>query len=423
LPNYKGKIDFMQKDLRRLLRDPNLIPFEKQALLSKIATQAASMGMPCYLVGGFVRDLLLERPLNDFDIVVVGDAIKVGNALMGKIGGRLITHNKFRTAVWNFNENESHDLITARSEIYEHPGALPTIQPSTIEADLLRRDFTINAMAVRLDGEKLGELIDPLNGKEDLEQRLIRVLHPDSFMDDPTRIFRAIRYESRYEFKIEPDTLKLVNQESLEVLSKLSGERIRHEFDLIFEEDRTPRIMMRAIEIGLFGAFLPELPRWDESYGNLLNSTPPEPFNILYDRVLLSYLLWFMDTSEENIVPVSKRLDFSSVLTESLLALTRLKIDLPGLLDCKPSEWTKRLDIVPPAAIYALWMVTGYDALKEYLIHWRNITTKITGYDLKASGLPPGPRYKEILSRLRAAWLDGEINNEDQEKGYLKTLL
>jgi tRNA nucleotidyltransferase (CCA-adding enzyme) len=413
----------MQKDLRRHMLNPKLLPSEKQDLLSKIAIQAESMGMPCYLAGGFVRDLVLERPVNDFDIVVVGDAIKLGNVLVGKLGGKLTIHKKFRTAVWNLNKIDSIDLITARSETFEHPGLLPTIKPSTIEEDLLRRDFTINAMAVCLDGEHFGEIIDPLNGQNDVEHGLIRVLHPHSFTDDPTRIFRAIRYESRYEFKIEPGTLKLINQESLGVLSKLSGERIRHEFDLIFEEERSVRMMMRAIELGLFSAFKPELPKWNEKYTALVNSKPSDAFDISHDRILLSYLLWLMDLSVEGIVSLSKRLDFASALTESILAATQLKNELPGFLDSKPSVWTILLDKVPPVATYVIWLVTGEAALKEYLVRWRNIKTNITGYDLKVRGVPPGPRYKEILSRLRNAWLDGEIINENQEKALFNTLL
>ncbi len=176
----------MQKDLLRLLRDPNLIPSENQILLSNIADQAASLGMPCYVVGGFVRDLLLGKPVNDLDIIVEGDAIELGTALVKKHGGKLTPHTKFRTAIWRLPSSfiiypSSLDLITARKETYKTAGALPTIKPSTIDDDLRRRDFTINAIAIRLDGDYFGELLDPLNGQDDLEKGIIRVLHPRSF--------------------------------------------------------------------------------------------------------------------------------------------------------------------------------------------------------------------------------------------------
>jgi len=206
----------MQKDdVLRLMRDPNLLPSEKQTLLSDIAAQAAAMDMPCYVVGGFVRDLLLSKPINDLDVIVEGDAIKFGKSLVKTFGGKLTFHDKFHTAIWHlpstFNlQPPTLDLITARKETYLMPGALPTVAPATIEDDLRRRDFTINSMAIRIDGDHFGELLDPLNGQADLEEGLIRVLHPHSFIDDPTRIFRAIRYAAPSATKpVIPLTLNL----------------------------------------------------------------------------------------------------------------------------------------------------------------------------------------------------------------------
>ncbi|KAA0255288.1 MAG: CCA tRNA nucleotidyltransferase, partial [Chloroflexi bacterium] len=201
----------MQKDdALRLLRDPDLIPPIKQTLLSNIAAQAQALHMPCYLVGGVVRDLLLGKPANDLDVIVEGDAIKLGKKLVEIHGGKLTPHFKFYTAIWHLPESTDFvDLITARKEIYEKPGALPTVTPSRIEDDLRRRDFTINAMAIRLDGEAFGEILDPLEGQTDLGRGAIRVLHPKSFLDDPTRILRALRYEARYSFQVEPATLDL----------------------------------------------------------------------------------------------------------------------------------------------------------------------------------------------------------------------
>ena len=178
--DYKGKIDFMQNEIRRHMRDPKLVPPERQSLLLRIADQSASMGMPCYLVGGFVRSLLLGKLAKDLDVIVEGDAIELGEALVKKYGGKLTLHTKFRTAIWHlpstFNLHPATiDLITARKETYKAPGALPTVKPSTIDDDLRRRDFTVSAMAVRLDGDHFGELLDPLGGQDDLKQKLIRL--------------------------------------------------------------------------------------------------------------------------------------------------------------------------------------------------------------------------------------------------------
>jgi tRNA nucleotidyltransferase (CCA-adding enzyme) len=414
----------MQKDLPRLMRDPNLIPSEKQNLLSRIADQAMFMGMPCYVVGGFVRDLLLGKPVNDLDVIVEGDAIELGDALVKKQGGKLTPHTKFRTAIWHIPSTldlrpSTLDLITARSETYKTPGALPTVKPSTIDDDLRRRDFTINAMAIRLDGDNFGELLDPFNGQSDLEQKIIRVLHPRSFVDDPTRIFRAVRYEQRYGFRINSQ----VAGEALETLSSLSGERIRHEFDLIFEEEYSAQMLTRLHKLGVFDIFVPSLPKFNLKYSDFLNSKSPAEFGISDNRVMLGYLLWFMDSPSDVIEYFSKRLVFTSELGNASISIAQLKKDLPALRGANPSEWTLRIEKIPLIVIYTLWLVSNESALKEFLVNWRHIKTTITGDDLKARGIPAGPRYKEILFQLRNAWLDGMVKNDKEEEELLNTLL
>jgi tRNA nucleotidyltransferase (CCA-adding enzyme) len=416
----------MQKDLPRRLRDPNLLPSNKQTLLSDIADRAASMNMPCYLVGGFVRDLLLDKPVNDLDIIVEGDAIKLGEALVQKHGGKLTPHTKFRTAIWHLPETvnlipDTLDLITARSEIYSSAGALPTIKPSTIDDDLHRRDFTINAMAVRIDGNHFGELLDPLNGQNDLEQKLIRVLHPHSFMDDPTRIFRAVRYEQRYAFNLEPSTFNLINPESLAVFSKLSGERIRHELDLIFEEENSLQMILRAGDLGIFKRIHSELPVFNPNYSDLLEMDTT--LDIPASRTTMGYMLWLMDLSEAVILSIARRLEFASDLTYAVWAASQLKKSLPFLVNSKPSIWTFALEKLPLLSIYVVYLVSGENALLDYLSLWRHVKAHTTGDDLIARGIPTGPRYKEILTQLRAAWLDGEVKNNKEEEELLNTLL
>ena len=416
----------MQKDLLRLMRDPNLIPSEEQNLLSNIADQAASLGMPCYLVGGFVRDLLLGEPVNDFDIVVEGDAIQLGESLVKKYGGKLTPHTKFRTAIWcpstlDTSTPDTIDLITARSETYTTAGSLPTIKPSTIDDDLRRRDFTINAMAVRLDGEHFGELLDPLGGQDDLSQKSIRVLHSHSFIDDPTRIFRAIRYEARYSFILHPSSLILINPESLAVLETLSGERIRHELDLIFEEENSHQMMLRAGDLGLFKWIHSDLPAFNDEYSDFLEIDTG--LDISASRTNMGYILWLMDLSEAVILSIAQRLDFSSDLTHAVWGASQLKKSLPFLVNSQPSIWTFALEKLPLQAIYAVYLVSGEKALLDYLSLWRHIKAHTTGDDLKAHGLPPGPRFREILSQLRSAWLDGVVKNYKEEKELLNKLL
>jgi tRNA nucleotidyltransferase (CCA-adding enzyme) len=417
----------MQKDdVLRLLRNPNLIPPEKQTLLSDIAAQAASLGFPCYAVGGFVRDLLQRRPVKDLDVIVEGDAIKLGRALVKKFGGKLTQHDKFHTAIWHLPSSfiphpSSLDLITARKETYAQPGALPTVTPASIEDDLRRRDFTINAMAIRLDGDHLGELLDPLNGKNDLEQGTIRVLHPRSFVDDPTRILRAARYEGRYSFNMDTATLGLVNPESLTVLSGLSGERIRNEFDLILTEENAPQIILRIANLGLLKAIHPSLPPFNLHYADFLDMDVN--LEIPADRRTMGYMLWLMDEPEQEVISISRRLDFNTDLTHAVWGAAQLKWSLPFLNDSKPSVWTYALEKLPPLSIYAVYLVARENALLSYLTMWRHVKPHTTGDDLIARGLEPGPRFGEILTKLRESWLDGKVASVDDEKALLEKLL
>jgi len=416
----------MKDEMLRLMRDPNLLPSEKQTLLSDIAAQAAAMDMPCYVVGGFVRDLLLGKPINDLDVIVEGDAIKLGEALVKKHGGKLTPHTKFRTAIWHLPSSfiihpSSLDLITARKETYLMPGALPTVTPSTIEDDLRRRDFTINSMAIRIDGDHFGELLDPLNGQADLAEGLIRVLHPHSFIDDPTRIFRAIRYAARYSFIFHPSTANLINSESMDVIPRLSGQRIRHELDLFFEEENSAQMILRAGEFGLFEKIHPSLPLFNPDYSDFLEMD--STLDIPTSKTEMGYMLWLMDLLEDQIMSIGQRLYFTSDLTYSVWAVSQLKKSLPFLVGATPSVWTYALEKLPLLSIYVVYLVSREDALLDFLSIWRHVKPHTTGDDLKARGLQPGPRFGEILSQLRAAWLDGEVTNDTQEKELLSKIL
>jgi tRNA nucleotidyltransferase (CCA-adding enzyme) len=324
-------------------------------------------------------------------------------------------------------DGQSLDLISARSEIYSQPGALPTVKFSSIVDDLHRRDFTINAMAVRLDGDPLGALIDPLEGQADLQRGVIRVLHPKSFLDDPTRIFRAARYAVRYGFKLEDATLKLVNEEACQVLAGLSGERLRHEFDLTFAEQYAGVILARLREMKVLTAIAPALNTLTEPLPPLMEPARewggfPTP-EMLTMRQCLGWLTWLMPLPKAELVALSERLAFPAALTRSALAASALLVDLPLLAGSKPSQWTFLLDALPALAVYAVYLRTQTITLKEYLAHWRHIHPHTTGEDLKVLGLPPGPRYKEIITHLRAAWLDGEVKSVEEEKKLLENFL
>ena len=221
-------------------------------ILHLVADEASQSGLPLYIIGGSVRDLILGAATKDLDLTVEGDAIALARALAKRHGGRVTAHSKFGTANWFLPKDlatesrDSVDLISARSETYKHPAALPTVKMGTTDDDIRRRDFTVNTLAIPPDGSHFGELRDDLGGMDDLKQGIVRVLHAKSFVDDPTRMYRAVRYAERYGFKIAEETLALI-PEARPLVEKLSAQRIRRELDLILEEWNAAAMLARRI--------------------------------------------------------------------------------------------------------------------------------------------------------------------------------
>lgn len=405
-------------------------------LIRRVAQESAALGFPIYLVGGFVRDLLLGGPSLDFDLVVEGDAIKLARFLAKKYGGKVTAHEKFGTAKidirdWGIGDRDSVknyslfsvDLISARGETYKHPAALPTVKMGSIADDVRRRDFTINTLVVRLDDAHFGELRDDLGGLADLERGLVRVLHPHSFVDDPTRMYRAVRYEVRYGFKIVEDTLRLI-PEARALIDKLSPQRLRRELDLILEEPRAASMLARLAELDLLRPIHLALP----AASHRLDSYSTPQFAIPHlSASNLRWLLWLMSLSKEQIESLNKRLHFTALLMQSLLASSKLFAELDFLARSKPSRCVEYLEELPLLAVYAVYLAAPQgkpkQALEKYLREWRHVKPKTTGHDLKKIGIPPGPKYQKILWRLRAAWLDGDLNSEEQELKFLEALL
>jgi tRNA nucleotidyltransferase (CCA-adding enzyme) len=303
---------------------------------------------------------------------------------------------------------------------------LPTIRRSTIGDDLRRRDFSINAMALRLDGRFWARLHDPLNGQGDLENQRVRVLHNRSFLDDPTRMLRAVRYATRYGFEITRETLNLINDESREVLANLSGERLRHEIDLMYDESDPSAMLRRAADLDLLRPIYPALVQanFQLPFLEILSSEFGEltiPDIMTFKRTL-GWILWLMPLSEYDIDLVTKRLDFPLLLAKSARSASTLQKELPSFSGWKPSQWTFHLEQLPAIAVYAVYLVRRESALREFLVSWRNVKPTINGDDLKARGLEPGPAYADILRQLRAAWLDGDVKNKEEELKLLERI-
>ncbi len=395
-------------------------------LIQLVLDEATQRNLPLYIVGGAVRDLALERPVNDFDLTAEGDAIVLARALSKKHGGGVTAHTKFGTAKWFLPQDlkadhDTLDLVSARSETYQHPAALPTIASATIAEDLRRRDFSINAMALRLDGTHFGELRDDFHGMDDLQKGIVRVLHPRSFLDDPTRMYRAVRYEGRYAFKIADETLALI-PEARPFVEKLSAQRIRHELDLILDEPNAVSMLKRLDELDLLSCIHPALADFDRS--NLAHLQSDDP--ALQTRNS-RWALWLMHLSDQDIELINERLHFTAELLKILRSVALFETNLTTLVGLKPSE---AVIVLESYSIKALEVISAAlpegeikNTLNQYLSEWWHVKPKTTGHDLKKRGIPPGPKYNEILRRLRAAWLDGEVKTEEEEKELLNNLL
>ena len=224
-------------------------PAEPTALIKKAVITAGGRNLQLFLVGGIVRDLLLGQTNLDLDLVVEGDAIELAKEFAAKVGGKLTVHTMFNTAKVTV-DNWTIDFTMARTETYTKPGALPVVKSGSLKTDLFRRDFTVNAMAIGLSTVNYGDLIDLYDGVKDLNDKKIRVLHDKSFIDDATRIWRAIRYEQRLGFKIERETLKLLKRD-VPMLKTVGGFRLRHELELVLKEKKPEKALVRADKLGV----------------------------------------------------------------------------------------------------------------------------------------------------------------------------
>ena len=431
------------------------LPTVKLALIKLISTQAAENNLPIYLVGGLVRDILLKQNSQDLDFVVEGDAIPLARMLAAKYGGKISSHRQFGTAKWmisgtgknllfsQFKESllnpaelpSAVDLISARTEFYSYPTALPTVKQGSIKLDLQRRDFTINTMAIRLDGNHYGELYDFWGGSNDLNQGFIRVLHSLSFVDDPTRILRAVRFEQRLNFKLEERTLQLL-KDSRSLLKQVSGDRIRHELDLILSGKHSSEIFHRLQELGLLTCIHPDF-IWKNEYKKPLEKALFDKINKKWGlsemvgnvpaQRFIAYLIILSSIPTLQVNAIVKRLHLSAVLKSALLQSNSLLIEFPHLLQSKPSKIVRRLEKTPAAVLYAIHLLAPQKSWQE-LIHqfqtkWKKVKPITSGETLKQLHLSPGPIYQNFLSVLRAAWLDGEVKTKEDEETLLKKLL
>jgi tRNA nucleotidyltransferase (CCA-adding enzyme) len=333
---------------------------------------------PVYVVGGAVRDLLLGLGRADLDLVVEGDA----PALAARLGAEAVEHERFATAKVEF-DGHAVDIASARSESYPHPGSLPLVSPAVaIEADLGRRDFTVNAMAIPLRGEP--RLIDPHGGRGDLEAGLLRVLHRESFVDDPTRGIRAARYAARLGFDLEPETEALLRAADLETVS---ADRRRAELLRLAGEATAPRGFALLREWGLLTA--------REAEGDLVAQVAE----------LVARSPW-----AERMPPS----DRARAVLAAALGPAGHERELAAARPRRPSQAVELARGHDPIEL-VLARALGAEWLDEYLESWSAVTLEIDGADLIAAGVPQGPALGRGLAAALRAKLDGEIDGREQE--------
>ncbi len=414
-------------------------------LIELISQMARKKNLALYLAGGLVRDLLLGRRTLDFDFVVEGDAVSFARSVARAFGGAVEIHEPFGTAKWLLDESvacslshaldnlpASVDFVTARSETYAHPAALPTVTPSDIERDLRRRDFSVNALAIQLSPfARSGRLIDVCGGKEDLEQGLIRAIHDQSFADDPTRILRALRYATRLGFNLESNTADWMRS-ALPHLGRMTGQRLRNEIDLILREPLAGEILLSLQEWGALVNIHPSFrisPRLPDLIARCQLLRPPWSKEAV-ERQTLRWIVLMSVIDSAKARDLCERLALTNKLTDAITATARLSEQTRALEDpaIRPSRVTRILDAFPEAALQAGWLLSPENPavqgkIAAYASNWRQRRPTISGDDLKALGLAPGPRYRKLLDRLRFAWIDGEVSSAKEEAALLRQLL
>ncbi len=400
---------------------------EVKAQLEVVAEEARRSSTEVCLVGGVVRDLLLERPVRDVDLVVVGDGQAFARRCAERLGARVRVHDAFLTAVLTLPDGSTMDFASARSEFYRAPAALPEVQTSALRQDLYRRDFTVNTLAIRLGPQAKPELIDFFGGLRDLEQRTLRLLHALSLIDDPTRAFRAVRLELRLGFKISRETLRLVAVAQTEgAFERLSGGRLRAELLALLDEASTALAGLERLDgLGLLAAAAPGLV-WTQSLRARLADTvaaldwyrieAPSAEQVSAGEVLLGALAW--ELSPEAAERFADRLDLAGALRERVVGTGGRRDAGARLAGVRRLSEASRLLAAFDAADLVLLLGHGGDRARDWirreLGEARRMELVVRGRDLLDAGLPPGPALGRALQATRAARLDGEITAAEE---------
>ncbi|HEY6872435.1 MAG TPA: A-adding tRNA nucleotidyltransferase [Geobacteraceae bacterium] len=411
-------------------------------ILRDLGCIGEELALPVYVVGGFVRDLLLGIENDDVDVTVEGDGILFAETFAGRFGCRCKSHQKFGTAVIVFPDGFKIDVASTRVEYYESPGALPTVERSSLKADLYRRDFTINTLAIRLNTAEFGVLIDYFGGQRDIQERVIRVLHNLSFVEDPTRVFRAIRFEQRLGFHIATHTENLIkNAVKMNFLEKLGGKRLLTELVLILREKEPLRAVERLADLGLVRFIHPDL-RLTAGSRRLLEEAQQivSWFELLflerrYEKWAVYFLALCDPLSDEQFWGTCTRLTVGEHYKEKLFdarqkgwqVLHLMEAHVAGAARIDRSDIYSWLKDLPVEILLYMMARTGSEEVKKaislYFTQLQNVRTQITGDDLKEAGVPPGPLFRKILDAVLNARLNNLVQSREDELRLVADLL
>jgi len=414
------------------------LPLDVRRLLRSVGQTAEKNGFKVYLVGGIVRDLLMGQQNLDIDVVLDRDGIAFGKVFIEKQGGRLVAHKKFGTAVAVLPNGCRIDIATARSESYEHPAALPKVEFTSIGRDLARRDFALNAMAIALNTPKFGSLLDFFGGQKDIQDGIIRVLHDLSFVEDPTRIFRAVRFEQRYGFQMDGYTENLARQAiDMDLVGRLTSVRVRDELVLILIEDSAWSALKRLSDLGALANLQPEVVRIDARLQSLFKSiqnTVPR-LNYYYARKSGRWLLFLMallrNLSEQKLDEWCNQMRFKKadvqILKEGVLKTPVVLKKLRSASKLKNSTLYSILNPLAQESIEYIYARSSQRLVRQridfYLANLKDIKLNINGNDLLESGFKASPLFSEVLGKLLVAKLNGLVRSKSEELTFARELL
>jgi tRNA nucleotidyltransferase (CCA-adding enzyme) len=423
----------------------NIVRFMKERLsadlitnLQQIGEVADKIGCGAYVVGGFVRDLFLYRSDEDIDIVIEGDGIAFAKKYAKIVGARIHAHEKFGTAVIIFPDGFKIDVASARMEYYKFPAALPVVEMSSIKLDLYRRDFTINTLAIQLNSSKFGTLIDFFSARKDIKEKIIRVLHNLSFVEDPTRVFRAIRFEQRFEFTIGKLTMGLIaNAISMDFFRELSGKRVFAELRLILQEENPVATIRRLNDFDLLKVIHPSI-KFDKDLMARLNSVKKvlSWHDLLfleesYKKWIVYFLVLIRSCKSHISKEICRRFELKPE-DEKILCAERFEADkcifwLERNLAVSDSAIYRKLNGFKIESILFMMAVAKKKAVKKSISHFftdlRRTQLSLKGRDLKKMGLKPGPVYRQVLEAVLDAKLDGTLKSKKDEIEFARRLV